>query len=247
MKFRIFKSKKKKERLLDVLAGLALGIILTFIFIKYVSPAIKSSENKQNNANGNAAVQTGTTTISDSPYLGDKTKAKVAIVEFSDFECPYCQAFYQQTFDQIVSQYVNTNKIIFVYRDFLGVGQPAAEVDANAALCVKSLADNQTYFQMAKLIYQNTGLEGQGIATDKMVTLASGLGVSKDKFTQCLSSDQFKNTIQKDTDDGNKIGVTGTPSFVIGKLKSNGEVDGELIVGAEPFSSFQTTIDKYLK
>lgn len=223
-----------------------IGLIIIVGFIIFIARKPSKSQSSSSTSPG-ARSAVVTTTISSSPYLGDKTKAKVAVVEFSDYECPFCQSFFQQTFDGLVSEYVNTNKAIFVYRDFLGVGQPAAEVDSNAALCVQSLKDNQAYFQMAKLIYQNTGLEGAGIATDKMIQLATQVGADENKFKTCLSADQFKNQIQQDTKDAEAVGVTGTPSFVIGNFGSDGKVTGELLVGAQPLATFESTINKYLK
>lgn len=187
------------------------------------------------------------TTIADSPYLGNKDKAKVAIVEYSDYECPFCKMFFNDTFDSLVKEYVDSGKAIFVYREFLGVGAEAAEKDSNAALCVRSLKDNAAYFSMAKLIYNNTGLEGQGIATEKMVQLATQAGVDETKFSACFSGDQFKDQIKKDTDDADAAGVTGTPSFIIGLLDDDGKVSGELLVGAQPLSTFERAINKYLE
>ncbi len=245
MKINDIKEMKKKIQPLDLIIGIFIGIILTVLFVQFVQPNLKS--NKTANSD-NQAAQTGKTSIDDAPYLGDKAKAKVAIVEFSDFECPYCQQFYEQTYNQIVENYVNKNKIIFVYRNFpLPFHLPAAETDANAALCVKSLKGNEAFFKMADLIYKNTGLNGQGLSNDKLSEYASQAGVDEAKFKDCLTSDQFKDQIQKDTDAGTSAGVNGTPSFIVGKLKSNGDVEGELVVGALPFSDFQTVIDKYLK
>jgi len=225
-----------------------LGVIIIVGFIVLIAhQPSKNSTNSQDQSSNVAGTKAVATSIADSPYLGDKSQAKVAIVEFSDYECPYCQMFFNQTFDGLVKKYVNNNKAIFVYRDFLGVGLPAAEVDSNAALCVRSLLNNPAYFEMAKLIYQNTGLEGQGIPTDKMVTLAGQVGADQGKFKTCLTSDQFKNQIQQDTQDAQSAGVNGTPSFVIGKLGSDGKVTGELLVGAQPLSAFETAINKYFQ
>lgn len=235
---------KKQNSWLILLAVLIVIGFIVLIARKPSSSSSSSGQSQSSPAAGNGAV---TTSIANSPYLGDKSQAKVAIVEFSDYECPYCQMFFEQTFDGLVKEYVNTDKAIFVYRDFLGVGLPAAEVDSNAALCVRNLKDNSAYFQMAKLIYENTGLEGQGIPTDKMVSLAGQVGVDQTKFKTCLSNDQFKNQIRQDNTDALSAGVSGTPAFVIGKLASDGKVTGELVVGAQPIATFESTINKYLQ
>lgn len=186
--------------------------------------------------------------IDDDPYLGDKTQAKIAIVEFSDYECPFCKKFHDQTFDDLVKEYVDTRKAIIVFRDFpLSFHNPAATTSANAAQCVKDLGDNKKYFEMMKLIYQNTALNGQGMAKEKYIELASRIGVNTDKFKTCFESNKFSEEIKKDVTDGSQAGINGTPGFVIGKLKANGEVEGELVSGAQPLSVFQAALERQSK
>lgn len=245
MKLDSLKQFPKKVQLVDVLLGVFIGIILTLVFVRFALPNLDLSKKSDNS---DATGQKITTTISDSPYLGNKEKAKVAIIEFSDFECPYCQQFFESTFGQIVSKYVDTDQVVFVYRNLpLPFHQPAAETEANAALCVKSLTDNAGYFKMAELIYKNTGLNGKGITDENLIKYAIQTGASESRFKECLSKDQFQDAIAKDSDAASKAGISGTPSFVIGKLSEDGGVTGELVIGAMPLSDFETTINKYLK
>jgi protein-disulfide isomerase len=232
----------KKNSSLSWLIGIVLIILIVWAVTKIKSPSSNNSSSSSNSQSTPA-----NTTISDSPYLGDKSVAKVAIIEFSDYECPYCQQFFLQTFDQVVSTFVNTNKAIFVYREFAGVGGNAAETESNAALCVKDQKGNSAYFQMAKLIYQNTGLEGKGITNDNLIKFAVSIGADQTKFTSCLNADTFKNSIQKDTSDAEAAGVTGTPSFLIGKIDSSGKVVGDLLVGGQTISTLQSEVDKFSK
>jgi protein-disulfide isomerase len=238
----------KKVQIVDVLMGAVLGIILTALFMKFALPYISSSKKVGDISDQSSPSQNVTTTIDSSPYLGNKDKVKVAIVEFSDFECPYCQQFLKDTFDQIIKNYVDTDKIIFVYRNLpLPLHEPAAEKEANATLCVKSLADNNAYFKMVHFIYENSGLNGKGMSDDDLIKFAKQAGADQSKFETCLNSDQNKDAIQKDTDAANEVGISGTPSFVVGKLGDDGKVTGELLVGAQPYSEFETVINKYLK
>jgi len=235
----------KKMQPADVLIGLILGIILTVVAIKFVVPHIGSSTSDNNS---DSIAQGLATTIADAPYLGNKDKAKVAIVEFSDFECPYCQTFFNDTFDQIVKNYVDNNKVIFVYRNLpLAFHEPAATKEANAALCVKNLKDNSAYFEMARLIYNNSGLNGKGISNDDLIKFAKQAGADQSKFEECLNSNQYNETVQKDVDAAGQVGISGTPSFVVGKLGSDSTVKGETLIGAQPFSAFEEAINKYLK
>lgn len=191
--------------------------------------------------------QKATASIGSSPALGNKAKAKVAIVGWTDFECPYCKQFHQATFDSIVKQYVDTGKAIFVLRNFpLSFHGEAAQKEANAALCVRDASGDKAYFQFAGDIFSNTGTNGAGMPDDKLFSLASKYGVTKSKFDACIAS-KYKNAIETDTNDGSKAGVTGTPGFVIGTLGKDGTVNGELIAGAYPIAEFQRVIDSYLQ
>ena len=102
--------------------------------------------------------------IDDDPLLGNKDKAKVAIVEFSDFECPFCQRFHTDTFDQIVSDYVEDNTAIYVYRDFpLSFHEPKASEAANAANCIREVAGDEKFFEFSRIYYANTQSNGSGL------------------------------------------------------------------------------------
>lgn len=101
--------------------------------------------------------------LGDDPVLGD-VKAKVAIVEFSDFECPYCQSFHTSTYPQIVSEYVDSGDVLYVYKDFpLSFHDPVATDEAVAAECVQELAGDEAFYSYASLIYENTKSNGEGL------------------------------------------------------------------------------------
>lgn len=186
--------------------------------------------------------------IDDDAYLGDKSKAKVAIVEFSDYECSYCQRHFQQTHSQLVKEYVDTGKAIYVFRDLpLSFHDPKATQEAMAAECVGSLSDNKTYFKYHDLIFTNTPSNGQGLSDEVLIQYAKEVGVDTNKFSTCLANSEFADEIAKDIADANAAGINGTPGFAVGILDSNGNVTGKLIAGAYPFDSFKQILDEYLK
>lgn len=235
-----------------------IGFSMAYIFGNFQAKNSDSSSNNiesqtqtvkgvQNN-NQPQEIKSTKTTIDDDPYLGDKEKAKVAIVEFSDYECPFCKKFHQETFDQIVKNYVDTGKAIIVYRDFpLSFHEPAASTDASAANCVQEISGNIKYFEMMRQIFDRGGLNGVGISKEKFIGFGEEIGTDKNEFAKCLDADKFQEEIQKDLADGQTAGIDGTPGFVIGKLSFTGEVSGELISGAQPFSVFQEVIERQLK
>lgn len=239
---------KKEVDFPAIIGAFLLGALLMFVVTRK-SPR-SAPEQKSVNTDAVQAVsptKTLTAKIGDDPILGDKNKAKVAIVEFSDFECPYCQKFHKETFNQITEKYVDTGKAILVFKDFpLSFHEPAARNDANAAECVKEIGGDQKFFQMVKLIYSNTGLNGKGLPKEDMLNLVSSIGIDKNKISECIDSNKFSKEIDTDIAEGQSIGVEGTPSFLIGSLDKSGEVKGELIVGAQPFSEFEKTLDKLI-
>lgn len=123
--------------------------------------SFKTAINNQLDGKGDSSVTIG---IDDDPLLGDKNKAKVAIVEFSDFECPFCQRFHNETFDDIIKEFVDTGKAIYVYRDYpLSFHEPKASEAASAANCIQKVAGDEKYFEFAKLYYERTKSNGEGL------------------------------------------------------------------------------------
>jgi protein-disulfide isomerase len=195
-----------------------------------------------------AGPQQATVSLDDDPVLGDRKKAKVAIVEFSDFECPFCKQFHQTTYNDLVKEYVDTGKAVLSFRDYpLPFHEPKASVAANAAQCVKQAKGDAAFFQFSKLYFENSQTNGKGLPEGKMDDILRQVGVNVAAVNQCTTSEKFKDEIAKDMSDGQAAGVSGTPSFVIGKLGADGKVDGELVVGALPLAQFKSTIEKYLK
>ena len=174
--------------------------------------------------------------VDDDPMLGDK-KAQVTIIEFSDYQCPFCRVFWKNTFGQIKKEYVDTGKARFIYRDYPLSFHPMAHLTAEAAEC----ADDQgKYWEMHDKIFGEEEKLGQGTVTYTSSDLkkwAAAIGLDLSKFNQCLDSGKYKAEVDKDFTDGTAAGVSGTPSVFI---------NGRLIVGAQPFSAFKAIIDEEL-
>ncbi|HEX9804238.1 MAG TPA: DsbA family protein [Candidatus Dojkabacteria bacterium] len=188
-----------------------------------------------------------TVSIDDDPIKGDKNKAKVAIVEFSDYECPFCKRHFQQTYDQLMETYVDSGDAIMVFRDFpLSFHDPLATKQAMAAECVQDLASDSKYYEYHDLLFTNTSSNGNGLAESKLFDFAEQIGVNRGSFTDCYESEKFAEEVKKDLADGTSAGVSGTPGFIVGKLNGDGTVEGKLIAGAYPFSAFEEIIKEYL-
>ena len=200
-----------------------------------------------NSVDGNAVVQpsvqagneapsvVGSVSLDDDPVIGDKN-APVTIVEFSDYQCPFCGRFFSQTLPQIEENYIKTGKVKFVYRDFpLNSIHPLAQKAAEASEC----ADDQEKFrEMHDQIFNNQG----SLSLDNLKSWASQIGLDTNKFNDCLDSGKNAGEVGNDFKDGASLGVSGTPTFFVGNEK-----DGYLQVGgAQPFEVFEQAISKFL-
>lgn len=188
-----------------------------------------------------AEAQKVTTNIDDDAIKGNRDKAKIAIVEFSDYECPFCKRFYDETEAQLIKEYVDTNKAIFVYRDLpLDALHPNARNAAIAAECAGEEGDGK-YYEYYSGVFGTTDV----LSKDKLKSIASDIGLNIDKFNDCFDNQKTADEIKKDESDAAAVGINGTPGFVVGKLNEDGTVDGEVISGAHPFAEFQRVIGLY--
>ena len=186
---------------------------------------------------GAARPTTAKVETKDSPSLGDP-KAPITLVEFTDYQCPFCRRFYTNTLSKIRKQYVDTGKVRFVLRD-LPLGFHAnARPAAKAAHCAR---EQGKYWEMHDALF-----EGGGKLNGKDFTrYAEKIGVDDFPFQQCMASDRHDKDIERDIADAGKASINGTPGFVLGKTTDN-EVEGSLISGAQSFTSFKRQIDRLL-
>jgi protein-disulfide isomerase len=176
----------------------------------------------------------------DDPSWGP-ADAPVTIIEFSDYQCPYCVRFWSETLPQIREEY--EGKVRFVYRDFpLTSIHEWAQKAAEAAECAD---DEDMFWEYHDLIFANqSGLSEQlsnagldGVQTT-LEGYASDLGLDAAAFTDCLDSGKYTSEVEKDMQDGRSYGVSGTPAFFI---------NGQSVSGAQPFANFQAVIDAALE
>lgn len=174
-----------------------------------------------------------TTIDDDDAFLGDKD-APITIVEFSDYECPFCKSFYTDTLPELKSEYIDTGKVKLVYRDFPLNSHANALPAAIAAECAREQGGDEVYFDFHDMIFTNSSRPTR----DVLITYAGNVGVDVDKFTKCLDDEKYIDEVQADLSDGASLGVTGTPAFF---------VNGQLLEGAQPFEAFEQVIEQELK
>jgi len=173
---------------------------------------------------------------SDEPSIGN-ADAPVTIIEFSDFQCPFCRRFWADTYGQLRKEYIDTGKVRLVFRDYPLPFHEAAMPSALAANCAH---EQGKFWQYHDKIFSEQEKQGQGTASygaAELKTWAQQTGLDMGKFNQCFDGSTYSGEIQNDITAGSASGVSGTPSFVI---------NGELLVGAQPFASFKAIIDSKL-
>lgn len=162
--------------------------------------------------------------------------APVVMIEFTDFQCPYCSRHFVETFPQIRADYIDTGQVRYVFMDFpLTSIHPQAPLAAEAARCA---GDQDAYLEMHHALFDRQGeWSGRDDAGEVFVGLAGELGLDEASFAQCLSSGQHTAAVQADLEQGISLGINGTPAFFL---------NGNFISGAQSFSVFQGAIESLL-
>ncbi len=166
-------------------------------------------------------------------FLGEQN-APITVVEYGDFQCPFCGKFFKETESVLRENYIKTGKVKFIYRDFAFLGQESFWA-ANAARCA---GEQGKFWEYHDYLYGNQRGENQGaFSKSNLKSFAAALGLDKEKFNACLDSDRYLEEIKKETKAGGEAGVQGTPANF---------VNGVLYVGALPTNSFIQIIDAEL-
>jgi protein-disulfide isomerase len=171
---------------------------------------------------------------------GDKN-AKISLIEYSDYECPFCKR-HHPTMLKLFETY--KNDVNWVYRHFPLSFHQNAQKEAEASECVAELGGNDAFWNFTDKIYERTTSNGTGFALDKLGPLAKEVGVDQAKFQTCLDSGKYATLVQDEESGGVSAGIHGTPGTVI---YDNETKESKLVSGAVSFDSFKASIDAMLK
>ena len=181
--------------------------------------------------------------IDNDPIIGNPN-APITIIEFSDFQCPFCARFHVETLPSIMNEYINDGQVKLVFRDF-----PIQSIHPNAlpASVAAECANEQKKFkEMHDVLFENQKEWSNQSIDNAMITFnqyASKMGLEEEKFDSCLKNGKYIEEIQKDLDDGRTYGISGTPGFFVG----NDQIGFVELKGAQPFENFKKVIDSQLK
>ena len=172
----------------------------------------------------------GESTSESMEYI-ENPDAPVTIIEFSDFQCPYCAKFYSETLPKIKEEYVKTGKVRIVYKHFPLAFHENAFKAAEAAECAR---EQGKFWEMHNKLFENSN----ALAENKLREYANSIGLNMEQFNSCLDSGKYYEKVIDDLREGQKLGVKGTPTFFI---------NGDKIVGAYPYEYFKQVIDRKLQ
>jgi len=165
--------------------------------------------------------------------------APVTVVEFTDYQCPFCKRFVETTFPLLKHDFIDTGKVRWIVRDLPLGFHPNANKAAQAAHCA---GEQGKLWEMRDTLFRNNA----NLGIEQLPGYAREIGLDGDAFDACLSSDRYQAQITQDAEEASRIRVTGTPSFVIGKT-SGDTVSGQLVIGAQAPTVFSTAIQRILE
>lgn len=234
---------EEKNSLLIPLAIVGAGALIgAGIYFSNGGPVRQPQAEKAQNEAAETRMPSNEDLLKNSITLGNPN-APVVMVEYADFQCPFCGRFFKQTRPAIIENYVKSGKVLLVYKDFAFLG-PESGSAAEAARCAN---DQGKFWQYHDTVYnylwdnyysQNKNGENVGaLAREVLKKFAADLNLNGALFASCLEGGKYKQAVQDETEQGRSFGVSGTPAFFI---------NGKKITGALPYSEFQKVIDEAL-
>ena len=182
------------------------------------------------------AYDPGEPDVSQSYSIGDPN-APVTIIEYTDFQCPFCSRHFENTYGQIKENFIDKGLVHYIFKDFpLSNIHPHAQKAAEAARCA---GEQNAYVEMHDKLFSTQGeWQGQSDAAAIFSTYAVDLGLESEIFDACLTSGKYEAAVLQDLEEGSKLGVNGTPAFFI---------NGYSMSGAQPYPIFEQAINQFLE
>ncbi|MBI3032942.1 DsbA family protein [Candidatus Woesearchaeota archaeon] len=173
-----------------------------------------------------------TSGVSDDGYFKGAKDAKITMIEWSDFQCPFCGKFYTDTLSQIQKDYIDTGKVKLVFKHFPLSFHENAQKAAESAECAGE-QNKEKFWAMHDKMFENQ----EALTVVDLKKYAKELGLKEDKFNDCLGTSKYAQKVADDMQQGQKAGISGTPGFTI---------NGVLISGAQPYENFKKVFEQIL-
>jgi protein-disulfide isomerase len=168
--------------------------------------------------------------------------ANITLVEFADYRCPFCHKFHEETYDKVVTNFINTGKAKYLFKDFVVNDRGEYKGSMQAAVASHCAAEQGKYWEYVKEVYKNFKPEPQQwITLDSLVKFANNVQIQDiEKFNSCVESNKYQNQIQESGSLARQLGITGTPSFVV---LNNDKIE-TIFPGALPYEFFEKTLNE---
>ena len=226
----------RHRSLAGFLTGVVLGIGSTVVVQRVLEQRLASPSQPQARPRPEL---TSPLLLKGEPAMGEAS-APITIVEFSDFECSYCRRFHEQVFPQLKSQYIETGLVRFVHKDLPLPFHPYALPAAAAARCA---GEQNRYWELySSLFDQQNCLDCKGI-----LAIAAEAELNTSELQACMERESTLALINANRSEAALHNISATPTFVIGPTQSDGSLDGQVIEGALPWATFQSTIETALR
>tara|TARA_B100001105_G_scaffold239536_1_gene217520 strand:- start:231 stop:935 length:705 start_codon:yes stop_codon:yes gene_type:complete len=228
--------------------SLAIGAIIASITITLVIFGVNNSSNEielsiepipEMDQIGPKKITMDTFLSNGSPILGDPN-APITLVEFGDYQCHYCNVFFQSIEKDILKNYVDTGKVKIIFKDYNIIGEDSV-IASQGAHCAN---DQGLFWEYHDILYSNWTGENNGWASsENLAIFAQQIGLNMNKWSECMKKGSHSQIILKSNDDARTLELTGTPAFFI--INSEGKVSK--LFGAQPFEVFKKIFDNQLE
>jgi protein-disulfide isomerase len=186
-----------------------------------------------------AAAPLETAKISSAGFSIGQDNAPLVLVEFADYQCPFCRQFQSSVYERLKKNYIDSGKLRFVSRDLPLDIHSNAFAAANASRCA---GDQNKFWQMREtLISHASKLEPEAVNG-----YAQTLGLDMVQFRSCVASGKYLPSIRADIDEANAAGIMGTPTFILGEASPTGIIEGVKLIGAQPYEVFEKVLAEQL-
>lgn len=176
--------------------------------------------------------------FADAPTLGNP-EARVAIVAFSDFQCPYCQRFHQSSYPTLKERYIDTGKVLMAYRDLPLAFHPLAKGAAAAAHCAGAQG---RYWEAVDALFEAQERLGPELYRE----IAAGFGLDPDAFRACLDDPAVMARVESDAAAAAALGIEGTPTFFVGRVEGRRVIEAIPMIGLQPYEAMAGVIESLL-
>ncbi|HKQ04692.1 MAG TPA: thioredoxin domain-containing protein [Blastocatellia bacterium] len=178
--------------------------------------------------------------VGGEPFKGNPT-ARVAVIEYSDYQCPFCGEYAREVFPRLEGEYIKSGKARYYFRDLPLQMHPQAMAAAMASRCA---GDQGKFWEMHERLFANQNALGP----DALKQHAAALGLDAARFDECMATDKYRNPVRRSIASAERLRIDGTPAFLIGVIDSGGQVVrvSQVLLGAQTYDEFKAALDKML-